>query len=150
MDTYTFDPIEKEKDDVEHAEKVTHAKIDISLWKDNNYLCKNYILNGLGDDLYDLYRLYDTTKHVWDALHKKYDIKEARSKKYVVNRYLNYKMTDDKFVEAQSHEIWKITPEIYTKVKQLTEQFQIVAVIDKLPPSCKNFKNTIMHKTKEF
>jgi hypothetical protein len=42
------DPTEKEK----HAEKVKQAIIDIVLRKDNDYLCKNYILNVLGDDLY--------------------------------------------------------------------------------------------------
>jgi len=46
------------------------------------------------------------------------------------NRYLNYKMTDDKSVEAQSHEIQKITHEIYAEGMQLPEQFQIVVVID--------------------
>ena len=43
------DPTEKEK----HAEKVKQAIIDIALWKDNDYLCKNYILNVLEDDLYE-------------------------------------------------------------------------------------------------
>jgi len=33
---------------------------------------------------------------------------------------------------------------------KLPEQFQIVVVIDKLPPALKDFKNTLKHKTKEF
>ncbi|KAA0041756.1 uncharacterized protein E5676_scaffold95G00320 [Cucumis melo var. makuwa] len=53
-----------------------------------------------------------TAKQVWDALQKKYDTEEARSKKYAVSRY---QMTDDRLVEAQSHEIQKIAQEIISE-----------------------------------
>ncbi|KAH7859358.1 hypothetical protein Vadar_000011 [Vaccinium darrowii] len=61
---------------------------EIQKWTDDDFLCKNYILNALCDDLYDYYSTFDTAKDVWDALQKKYDTEEARSKKYVVSRYL--------------------------------------------------------------
>jgi len=61
MDTDTSFPAVKEK---HVAEKVKQANINISLWKDNDYLCKNFILHGIGDVLYDLYRLYTTAKQV--------------------------------------------------------------------------------------
>ena len=51
-------------------------------WVENDFLCKNYILNGLSDDLYDYYSANKTTKEIWDALQKKYDTKEAGTKKY--------------------------------------------------------------------
>ena len=37
-------------------------------WVENDFLCKNYILNGLFDDLYDYYSDNKTTKEIWDAL----------------------------------------------------------------------------------
>ncbi|XP_073225603.1 uncharacterized protein [Cicer arietinum] len=52
---------------------------------------------------------------VWDALKKKYDTKEAGVKKYAVSRYLKYQMTDDRSMEAQSHEIHKIAHEIISE-----------------------------------
>ena len=58
-------------------------------------------------------------------------------------------MTDDKFVEAQSHEIKKIAHEIISEGMPLDNKFQVVT-IDKLPLLWKNFKNTLRHKTKEF
>ena len=40
---------------------------------EDDFLCKNYILNGLSDNLYDYYANFNTTKDVWEALQKKYD-----------------------------------------------------------------------------
>lgn len=65
---------------------------EITVWHENDYLCKNHILNGLANDMYDYYNNYKTTKYVKEALQKKYDTEEAEIKKYVVNRYLKYQM----------------------------------------------------------
>ncbi|KAL0556336.1 hypothetical protein IC582_004849 [Cucumis melo] len=59
-------------------------------------------------------------------------------------------MTDDKSMEAQSHEIQKIAHEIISEGMPLDDQFQVAVIIDKLPPLWKDFKNTLRHKTKEF
>ena len=56
-------------------------------WTEQDYLCKNFILNGLSDDLYDYYNSEDkTAKQIWEALQKKYDTEEAGAKKYAVSR----------------------------------------------------------------
>ena len=88
-----------------------------------------------------------TAKQVWDALQKKYDTEEARSKKYAVSRY---QMTDDRLVEAQSHEIQKIAQEIISEGMPLDNQFQVAVIIDKLSSLWKEFKNILRDKTKEF
>ncbi|CAJ2648645.1 unnamed protein product [Trifolium pratense] len=131
-------------------EKALQLEIDRQLWIDNDYVCKNYIINGLEDDLYDYYRTYNTANDVWEALSKKYDTEEAGVKKYAVSRYLKYQMVDERSVEVQSHELQKIAHEIITEGMPLHEQFQISVIIDKLPPSWKDFKNQLRHKTKEF
>ncbi|KAA0065758.1 uncharacterized protein E5676_scaffold488G00440 [Cucumis melo var. makuwa] len=91
-----------------------------------------------------------TAKEVWDKLQKKYDTEGAGSKKYAVSRYLRYQMTDDKYVEALSHEIQKIAHEIISDGMPLDDQFQVAVIIDKLPLLWKDFKNILRHKTKEF
>ncbi|XP_021759470.1 uncharacterized protein LOC110724355 [Chenopodium quinoa] len=123
---------------------------EIETWNETDFMCKNYILNGLSDNLYDYYNLENTAKDLWDALQKKYDTEEAGAKKYAVSRYLKFQMTDDKSVEVQSHELQKIAHEIISEGMALDEQFQIAVIIDKLPPSWKDFKNSLRHKTKEF
>ncbi|XP_073222604.1 uncharacterized protein [Cicer arietinum] len=113
--------------------------VELTQWEHNDYLCKNYILNGLPDDLYVYYCSdNNTSKQVWDALKKKYDTEEAEVKKYVVSHYLKYQMTNDRSMEAQSHEIQKIAHEIISEGMSLDEQVQIAVVIDKLPPAWKD------------
>jgi hypothetical protein len=124
-------------------EKTLQIEKERQLWIDNDYVCKNYIINGLEDDLYDYYRTYETASDVWEALSKKYDTEEAGVKKYAVSRYLKYQMVDERSVEVQSHELQKIAHEIITEGMPLHEQFQISVIIDKLPPSWKEFKNQL-------
>ncbi|CAN0904646.1 hypothetical protein LINGRAHAP2_LOCUS23211 [Linum grandiflorum] len=93
-------------------QETTAAKI----WKEDDFLCKNYILNGIMDLFYNYYsNEKNSVKTVWDALQKKYDTKEAGAKKYAVRRYLRYLMTHDKSVEVQSHELQKIAHEIISE-----------------------------------
>lgn len=96
-------------DSNENAKIVESAASDLQLrkenasWHENDYLCKNHIMNGLDDDMYDYYNNYKTTKYIWEALQKKYDTEEAGTKKYVISRYLKYQMVDERSVETQFH-----------------------------------------------
>jgi hypothetical protein len=67
MDIDASDPTknaELERFTAEHAEKVKQANIDILLWNENDYLCKNFIFNCFTDHLYDLYLIRETAKNV--------------------------------------------------------------------------------------
>lgn len=81
-----------------------------------------------------------TKKKKWDALLKKYDIKEAGSEKYVVSWYLKFQMANDQSIELQSHELQKIAHEIISKGIVIDEEFWVVFLIDKLSPLKKDFK----------
>jgi hypothetical protein len=59
-------------------------------------------------------------------------------------------MVDERSMVAQSHEIQKIAHEIICEGMSLDEQFQIVVVSDKLPPSWKDFLNIPRYKTKKI
>nr|XP_033514982.1 uncharacterized protein LOC117279537 [Nicotiana tomentosiformis] len=65
-------------------------------WKHSNFLCKNYILSGLKDDLYNVYSNAETSKELWDALEKKHKTEDAGLKKFVADKILDYKIVDNK------------------------------------------------------
>lgn len=58
---------------------------DREYWVKNDFLCKNFIINCLSDDLNNYYNFDKFTKEINDTLQKKYDTKEADIKKYAIS-----------------------------------------------------------------
>ncbi|GJX69591.1 hypothetical protein Tco_0305318 [Tanacetum coccineum] len=70
----------------------------VEAWKHSDFLCHNYVLNGLIDPLYNVYCKTTTAKELWESLERKYKTEDAGTKKFVVARFLDYKMVDSKNV----------------------------------------------------
>ena len=58
-------------------------------------------MNALIDSLYNVYTDKKTTKELWESLNRKYKTEDAWAKKFVVGRFLDYKMVDSKTVVSQ-------------------------------------------------
>ncbi|KAA0059670.1 putative Polyprotein [Cucumis melo var. makuwa] len=104
-----------EKPKVSEKDPTKEQLTSLATWTETDFICKNLILNGLTDELYDYYSTMATAKEVWDVLQNKYDIEETGSKKYVVSRYLRYQMTDDKSVEDFKNTLRHKTKELSLK-----------------------------------
>ncbi|XP_070013669.1 uncharacterized protein [Nicotiana sylvestris] len=104
----------------------TERFLVIEAWQHSHFLCKNYILSGLEDALYNVYSGVETSKELWIALEKKYKTEDARLKKFVATKFLDYKMVDGK---------------IFIEGLVINEAFQVATMIEKLPPLWKDFKN---------
>ncbi|XP_049397397.1 uncharacterized protein LOC125861577 [Solanum stenotomum] len=98
-------------------------------WTHSDFLCKNYILSCLRDDMYNVYSNVKTSKELWDALEKKYKTEDVGIKKFIVAKFLDYKMIDRLVVN---------------------DVFQVAATIEKLHLLWKDFKNYLKHKRKEM
>ncbi|XXG55184.1 hypothetical protein AAC387_Pa03g2908 [Persea americana] len=122
----------------------------VEAWKHTDFLCRNYILNGLDNTLYNVYCSLKTAKELWDSLDKKYKPEDAEMKKFVVGRFIDYKMINSKAVINQVQELQVILHEIHAEGMSLSESFQVTAIIEKLPPLWKDFKNYLKHKRKEM
>ena len=59
-------------------------------------------------------------------------------------------MVDSKVVASQVQELQVILHEIHAERMTLSETFQVVAIIEKLPFAWKDFKNYLKHKQKEM
>ncbi|KAL5563884.1 hypothetical protein UlMin_033631 [Ulmus minor] len=71
-------------------------KSAVDAWKYSDFLCRNYVLNGLTNSLYNVYSDKKMVKELWESLEQKYKSEDAGSKKFVVGRFLDYKMVDSK------------------------------------------------------
>ncbi|GJX55734.1 hypothetical protein Tco_0285631 [Tanacetum coccineum] len=89
-------------------------------WGNDDYVCRGLILNGMSDSLFDIYQNVESSKELWDSLEAKYMAEDASSKKFT-----QHKMNMD-------------------------EAIQISCIIDKLPPSWKDFKHTLKHKKEKL
>ena len=122
----------------------------VEAWKHSDYLSRNSVLSYLSDELFNVYQPLTTAKAVWNALEHKYKTHDAGTKKFVVGRFLDFKMVDGKSVDEQVQEFEVILHEIIAEAMTLSEGFQVATVIEKLPPSWNDFKNYLKHKRKEM
>ena len=75
---------------------------------------------------------------------------DAFLKKFVIAKFLDYKMLDSKTVGSQVHELQLILHYLIAEDMVVNEAFEVVAVIEKYPPSWNDFKNYLNHKRKEM
>ncbi|KZV23406.1 hypothetical protein F511_17366, partial [Dorcoceras hygrometricum] len=119
-------------------------------WGLGDFLYRNYVLNGLDNLLYNVYSPMTTAKLLWESLEKKYKNEGVGLKNFIVGKFIDYRMVDSKSVMSQVHEMQLILHDLHTEVMEMNESFQVTAVIEKLPPLLKDFKNYLKHKCKEW
>nr|GEX20598.1 zinc finger, CCHC-type [Tanacetum cinerariifolium] len=88
-------------------------------WDNDDYICQEYILNGMSDALFDVYQNVESAKELRDQLEAKYMAEDTSSKKFLVSNFNNDKMVDSN-------------------------------IIEKLPPSWKDFKHMLKHNKDEL
>ncbi|KAK3024946.1 hypothetical protein RJ639_042950 [Escallonia herrerae] len=111
----------------------------------------NHILSGMTDSFYDQYsKKSKTTKELWDTLKSVYQAEEASTKKFLVLNYMDFKMTNDRPVSAQVCELQLIANDICASGMVLDENFHVGAIVAKLPPTWKEYRNKLKHKKEDL
>ena len=131
------------------AQMAEHQRA-VETWNTNEYNCRNYILNALDDSLYDIYSTMTTAREIWESLEKKYKTEVACSKKFVIGKFMNFKMVDTKSVLKQVEEIQVIAHDLEVEGMGINSNFLVGSIIEKLPPSWKNFKLYLKHLTDDM
>ncbi|GJY29335.1 zinc finger, CCHC-type containing protein [Tanacetum coccineum] len=119
-------------------------------WDNDDYVCRGLILNGMSDSLFDVYQYVETSKELWDTLEAKYMAEDASSKKFLVSNFTNYKMTDSRPVLEQYNKLLGILGRFTQHNINMDESIKVSCIIDKLPPSWKDFKHTLKHLKEEL
>ncbi|KAK1681303.1 hypothetical protein QYE76_042151 [Lolium multiflorum] len=111
---------------------------------------KAALFSILGDNIVDSYMAFDHGKDVWDALEAKFGVSDAGTELYVMEQYYDYRMTDERSVVEQAHEIQSLAKELEQFKCTLPDKFVAGGIIAKLPPSWRNFATSLKHKRQEF
>ncbi|XP_022042282.1 uncharacterized protein LOC110944946 [Helianthus annuus] len=120
-----------------------------SKWENDNYICLGHILNGMSDPLFDVYQNVETAKLLWDTLEAKYMAEDSSSKKFLVSNFNNYRMVDERPVMEQYNELLRILGQFAQHDMKMDESISVSSIIDKLPPSWKDFKHNLKHQKGE-
>ena len=83
-------------------------------------------------------------------LEKKYKTEDARAKEFVIGKFLKYNMVNTKTVIKQVEEIQVLIHALNADACAISEQFQVGSIIEKLPPSWRDFKVYLKHKRREM
>ncbi|KAK2997238.1 hypothetical protein RJ639_025529 [Escallonia herrerae] len=114
----------------ENPDRQTVAAVDA--WKHLDFLCKNYILNGLDNALYNVYSPMVNAKVLWESLERKYKTEDAGSKKFVVGKFLDFKMVDSKTVISQVQEFQLILHDIHAEGMHKRKEMKLEDLIVRL------------------
>nr|KAJ0200300.1 hypothetical protein LSAT_V11C600326060 [Lactuca sativa] len=75
---------------------------------------------------------------------------DASSKKFIVSNFMVYKMIDSRPVMEQFHEMLRILGHFAQHNLKMDEAIVVAVIIDKLPPSWKDFKHNLKHNKEEL
>ena len=114
-------------------------------WDNADYMCMGHILNGLSDGLFDTYQNDVTAKELWGKLEARYMTEDVTSKKFLVSRFNNYQMVDGRSVMEQFRDIEKMLNQFKQYDMKMDEMIVVSSIIDRLPPSWKDFKRSLKH-----
>ncbi|GKD32729.1 zinc finger, CCHC-type containing protein [Tanacetum coccineum] len=119
-------------------------------WDNDDYICRGHILNGMSDALFNVYQNVESTKELWNQLEAKYIEEDTSSKKFLVSNFNNYRMVDSRSVMEQYHELLRILGQYTQHGLFMDESISVSSIIDKLPPSWKDFKHMLKHNKDEL
>ena len=68
-------------------------------------LFKAALLSVLGENIVDAYASIDNGKDMWDTLEAKFGVSDAGTELYIMEQFYDYRMTEERSVVEQAHEI---------------------------------------------
>ncbi|XP_021736275.1 uncharacterized protein LOC110702840 [Chenopodium quinoa] len=134
----------------EHENETLESVRERSKWDNDDFICRGHILNGMEDDLFDIYQNVESAKELWESLESKYMAEDASSKKFLVSNFNYYKFVEGRSIMDQFHELQRIYGSLEQHGITMNELFVVSSIIDKLPPSWKNVKHDLKHKKEDM
>ena len=104
-------------------------------WINTDFLCRNYVLDGLDNYLYMVYQIKKTAKELWEFLEKKYKVDGASSRQFLASKMLDFVMVDSRSVVSQVQEYQVLLQQMQGEGLHMAESLQVATTIHKLPPS---------------
>ncbi|GAA0168205.1 hypothetical protein LIER_22973 [Lithospermum erythrorhizon] len=123
---------------------------DIKKYDKDNKTARYHILNHMVDKLFDLYMIHKSAKLIWRTLESKYGKDDTVKKKYVVGKWLGFKMVDDKPIMDQVHVFENLCTDVVNEGMNLDDIFLANVLLEKFPSPWNEYRNRLKHKKKDM
>ncbi|KAL0367007.1 UNVERIFIED_CONTAM: hypothetical protein Sradi_3590800 [Sesamum radiatum] len=104
----------------------------------------------MSNTLFDLFVNQKSAKEIWETLETRYGGDDAGRKKYVVGKWLQFHMTDDKPIMDQVHEYENLVADVLSEGMKMCDTLQANVLLEKFPPSWSEYRNHLKHKKKDL
>ncbi|KAL0408252.1 UNVERIFIED_CONTAM: hypothetical protein Sradi_1759600 [Sesamum radiatum] len=97
----------------------------------DNKTVRGNLLNHMNNSLFDLFVNYKSAKDIWTTLETRYGGDDTGRKKYVVGKWLQFQMIDEKPIMNQIHEYENLVAEVLSEGMKICEILQVNVLLRK-------------------
>jgi len=76
--------------------------VALDIWTKSDFMCNNHILNKLDNTQCNVHSLIKSAKALWKALNKKFKIGVVVMKKFIIDKFLDFKMVHSMIIMSHS------------------------------------------------
>ena len=133
------------------SDSTTKTNIDTrKKYFNDNKTVRGHLLNHMTNSLFNIFVKQKYAKDIWDTLEKRYGADNVGKKKYVVSKWLQFQMGDDKPMMDQIHEYENLVTDVIDKGMKMCEIQQANVLLEEFPPSWSDYKNQLKYKKKDL
>ncbi|GKC05442.1 copia-like retrotransposon [Tanacetum coccineum] len=118
--------------------------------KEDKTLCCGHIKNSLSNRLYDVYAPITDPRKLWSALEFKYKQQEEGTNRYLISKFFDFRMVDEKPILEQVHELQILVNKLNVLSIPIPEMLQVGAIVSKLPPSWNDTSKKLINKKDDY
>ncbi|KAL2237832.1 UNVERIFIED_CONTAM: hypothetical protein Sindi_0974900 [Sesamum indicum] len=112
----------------------------------DNKTVRGHLLNHMNNSLFDLFVNYKSAKEIWTTMEVRYGDDDAGRKKYIVGKWLQFQMVDEKPIMDQIHEYENLVIEVLSEGMKMCEILQANVLLEKFPHTWSEYRNHLKHK----
>ncbi|KAL0404059.1 UNVERIFIED_CONTAM: Retrovirus-related Pol polyprotein from transposon TNT 1-94 [Sesamum radiatum] len=116
----------------------------------DNKTVRGHLLNHMNNSLFDLFVSHKSAKDIWTTLETRYGGDDAGRKKYVVGKWLQFQMVDERPIMDQIHEYENLVTDVLSEGMKMCEILQANVLLEKFPPTWSEYRNHLKHKKRDL
>lgn len=113
--------------------------------EEDEIICRGHILNTLSDSYYDMFQGVTNPREIWTAIEREYTTQKQGTDKFLIKKYFEFKLLDTSSLMDQIHNLQVIVSKLKDYGVEVSESFQVGAIIAKLPPMWNDYQKKLLH-----